>query len=310
VGVLSRALGLLREEGYEVVSLSGGEPLVYRPVDRLAAAAAELGYRVHAVTNGLLLTKARLAALREHIHLFAVSLDGAEDTHNRVRGRKDAFAKAMRALRVLAESDVPFGIAFGVSAMSLGDVPWAYETARDLGASLLHLRPLAPEGRAQEMADEWMLTESDCARLVVISELLGQMGPGAPRVQIDLVPTAELADGRQQFELLRAEPAITRLSDALNPLVIDEQGRLLPFTYGIDGRFALGNITELSQPGVIPRSLDGYASVRTLLDRAFAEAARSPLAYLDWFAHLTRVSREADAAVGLEANARIVHADQ
>lgn len=290
------ALGRLRAEGYEIVSVSGGEPLVYPGLDRLAAAAARDGYRVHLITNGLLLSATRLAALRDHVHLMGVSLDGAEATHNLVRGRGDAFAKAMRALRVLADSDVAFGIVFGVSARSLGDVPWAFECARELGAGLVHLRPLAPEGRARTMASSWTLSEQDCARLVVLAEMLAAFGPDGPRVQVDLVATEQLCAAREQFELLRPAPEVARLSDAVNPLVIDERGRCLPFSYGIDPGLELANLATDTGPDAFRPRPEQLARITRLLDLAFRTAEQEGALYMDWFAHLTRVSREVAGA--------------
>ena len=293
--VLIDALGRLRGQRYENVSISGGEPLVYRPLDRLAAAAAEQGYGVHLITNGVLLTERRLRTLREHVQLIGVSLDGCEETHNAVRGRDDAFRNAVRALRTLADSGVPFGIVFGVSARSLGDVPWAFELATELGARLLHLRPLAPEGRAQTMADAWTLSHEDCARLIVLTEILGGIGRDGPRVQVDLVAATDLGTAREQFELLRATPNVTQLSDAVNPLVIDDQGRCLPFVFGIDPSFEVARIPSTA-PDLFRPELDRLDRLAILLRLAFREAELQGAPYLDWFAHLSRVSRRFDDA--------------
>jgi hypothetical protein len=293
VAVLGDALRLLRGEGYEVLSVSGGEPLVYRGLSRLARQAAELGYRVHVVTNGILLTKDRVAELREHVHLLAVSLDGAEDVHNRVRGRADAFRKANAGLEVLAEAGIPFGVAFGVSRHSLPDVPWAFERAREVGANLLHLRPLVAQGRAKELSQDWWLPPEDLARLAVVAELLDSSPAGLPHVQVDLVTTGELAHARDQFELLRPDARTLSLSDAVNPLVIDELGHFLPFTYGIHPRFT---ITDFAHEWVGDIAL--FTSTRTslivdLLNTAFDAAATGDSVHMDWFAHLTSVSHEA-----------------
>ena len=293
-GVLIDALARLRDEGYETVSISGGEPLVYRALDRLAAAAAEQGYGVHLITNGILLTSDRLRTLSAHVDLIGVSLDGSDATHNAVRGRADAFQKAMRALHTLASAGVPFGIIFGVSRRSLEDVPWAFECARDLGARLLHLRPLAPEGRARTMADAWTLTDEDCARLVVLRELLAGADADGPRVQVDLVAASELTAAREQFALLRRVPNVERLSDAVNPLIIDEQGQCLPFAYGVDPRFALAHVPPLGPDGFRPTP-DMLDRVARLLRLAFHEPALPAGSYLDWFAHLARLSRRAEA---------------
>jgi pyruvate-formate lyase-activating enzyme len=288
---LIHALAQLRGEGYEIISISGGEPLMYRGLEPLVAAAAEQGYRVHLITNGVLLSEKRLAALREHVHLMGVSLDGSEETHNAVRGRHDAFRNALRALRILSASDVAFGVVYGVSTRSLADVTWAFELAQELGAGLLHLRPLAPEGRARTLDGSWTLSEEDCARLVVLAELLMAMGPDAPRVQVDLVGSEELCASREQFELLRDEPRVDRLSDAINPLVIDEQGRCLPFAYGIDPALELARLPVTAGGGSFRPSPERLEPIARLLDRAFVEVERSGMPYLDWFAHLTRVSR-------------------
>jgi molybdenum cofactor biosynthesis enzyme MoaA len=289
--VLLDSLARLRREGYENVSISGGEPLVYRELDRLAAGARDQGYHVHLITNGILLNEQRLATLRPHVDLIGVSLDGSEDTHNAVRGRPDAFRNAMRALRVLSDAGMPFGIVFGVSAQSLRDVPWAFEQARDLGASLLHLRPLAPEGRAKTLADDWTLTQEDCARLIILTELLRGVGPDGPRVQVDLMAHDDLAVARTQFELLSSVPNVNTLSDAVNPLVIDDQGRWLPFVYGMDTRYAIDH--TVAAPDL---RYDRLQTVAELLRVAFDDADRDGAAYLDWFAHLSRVSRRQSQA--------------
>jgi hypothetical protein len=247
------------------------------------------------ITNGVLLSEQRLRTLRQHVDFIGVSLDGCEETHNAVRGRADAFRHAMRALCLLAERGVPFGIVFGVSAYSLGDVPWAFERARELGARLLHLRPLAPEGRAQGMEPSWTLTHEDCARLVVLSELLAGFGPEAPHVQVDLVAASELGVAREQFELLRAAPDVTRLSDAVNPLVVDDEGRCLPFVYGMDLDFEVARLPAAHAEAFRPRS-EWLERVTNLLRLAFREAELAGAPYLDWFAHLARVSRQVGAA--------------
>jgi len=293
VGVIVEALGRLREEGYEIVSISGGEPLVYRPLDQLVAAAAGLGFRVHMITNGLLLSEERLTKLAPHLFLMGVSLDGAEATHNAVRGRHDAFRSAMRALTVLSKSNVPFGIIYAVTAQSLEDVPWAFELARDLGAKLLHLRPLAPEGRARSMAASWTLTPEDCARLFLLAQLLGSYSEtaDAPRVQVDLVHVPTLSAARSQFALLDPAGTVEHLSDAVNPLVIDSLGHCWPFTYGIDARLHLADISNGVTPELLRPHPGQMSQLAALLDATFQTAESTGMEYLDWFTHLTAVSR-------------------
>src|SRR5829696_3313219 len=44
-----------REVGYNVVSMSGGEPFLYRPLEDLVKASASMGYFNSVTTNGMLL---------------------------------------------------------------------------------------------------------------------------------------------------------------------------------------------------------------------------------------------------------------
>src|SRR5262245_42777656 len=88
---LLAALTELRGEGYRVLSISGGEPFVYRGLRTLVVGAAAAGYRVNLVTNGTLLTDERLAPVASSLSLVAVSLDGGRTAHNRLRCSATAY---------------------------------------------------------------------------------------------------------------------------------------------------------------------------------------------------------------------------
>ncbi|MEO0359589.1 MAG: radical SAM protein, partial [Pseudomonadota bacterium] len=50
--VLAPALAALRAEGYDALSLSGGEPMLYPDLAALLDRARGLGFRLAAITNG------------------------------------------------------------------------------------------------------------------------------------------------------------------------------------------------------------------------------------------------------------------
>ena len=43
------------DEGYDYVSISGGEPLLYKPLETLLKYAKEVAYKTAIATNGMLL---------------------------------------------------------------------------------------------------------------------------------------------------------------------------------------------------------------------------------------------------------------
>ena len=297
VQVLLEILELLRLEGYEVLSISGGEPFMYKGLARLVEAASALGYRVHIVTNGMLLTPRRLAAVKAYVSLIAVSLDGDETVHNVVRGHPDAFRKANAGLELLAASGVAFGVAFGVSRRSLSDIPWAYERSRDLGASLLQLRPLVAQGRATMLDDEWMLSPLDCARLIMIGGLLDGGPEEKPRIQVDIVRAADLLAARGQLDVSASSGPSSPLSDVINPIVIDDRGVAYPFTFGMEDRFAIGDLVAVGRDGIERYKMSAMPSIGRLLDRALHSIEESGVDFVDWYAWLTSESHRPNTPV-------------
>ena len=80
-------------EGYNVLSVSGGEPLMYRQLDELLEGGRAAGMACGLITNGMLLSRERVERLRGRLDYLAVSLDGTPDSHDRMRGSPRAFAE-------------------------------------------------------------------------------------------------------------------------------------------------------------------------------------------------------------------------
>lgn len=276
------ALESLRAEGYEAVSISGGEPFLYRELETLARGARDAGYSVNLITNGTVLGGRRQQAVLPLLDFVAVSIDGSPANHDRIRG-PGSFERAERGLEVLAAAGVPFGITFCATTSSLEDVPWVHDFAARKGARLLSLRPLAPVGRAVEMASPEALTAQDQARLFVMADLLD--GGGGPRVRVDLAPARHMLDAAHEaFPVLDRDPAEVPLSEWVNPLVVDERGRLLPYAYGFAPSYGLGDLdTGLD--------LASARAIRDLVAAALAEIERSGSLLVDWFELVTATSR-------------------
>lgn len=94
----------------EVVSATGGEPLLEVPtVKQIARSIAEYGGELELVTNAFLLTDELLEELRAiNPNLSCqISLDGLEDYHNRVRGSKQAYARALNGIKMCLQKGIP-----------------------------------------------------------------------------------------------------------------------------------------------------------------------------------------------------------
>jgi len=99
-----KAIDCLAKVGCYYYSISGGEPTLVKDLpERLRYATQRLPY-VHLVTNGLLMDQALACELNKTgLQEISISIDGDKELHNEIRGRKDAFDKALKALQILQE---------------------------------------------------------------------------------------------------------------------------------------------------------------------------------------------------------------
>jgi Fe-coproporphyrin III synthase len=289
---VTSALEVLRAEGYEVVSLSGGEPLVYRDIGAVVGSAKQLGFRVTMITNGLLVN-GRNAAVVSELDGMAISFDGLAETHDVIRARPGAFDRACAALRQLADDGRPVAAAISLTRDAIPELPdLAYHLAA-LGARALQIRPVARAGRAKSMSPSAFGSDADRARLFLVAAALGQELAPDVHVHCDLAPTQGLWREREAYAALLAgcnvPGAAQPLAELVNPLVVTDDGRLKPIAYDFDARFDVAALE-----GLTPERLRRYKDERLA---AFRQLVGSALATLedqrelvDWFDFCTRLS--------------------
>ena len=283
------ALPVLKAEGYEILSLSGGEPLLYSGFKAVVRSAANLGFQVNLVTNGAPVGGRLLDFIAEYVNLVAVSLDGAPETHIELRGDAHAFLRAERAMDRLAAVGARFGLAYCMSKESIRDMPWAAEFALAKGAGLVQFHPFAPIGRGRSLANRLGLNEADKARAYVIGALL-DTGDG-PVIQMDLAPVEAARERRNDYAVLDLEDVSGKLlSDIINPLIIDEKGIVSPLSYGIQRRFVLGGLESNIALLIDLFKKEGWHDLRTLLNESFVRLETCDGNLVDWFYHIVETS--------------------
>ncbi len=96
---LEECLGAVDECGAPVVSVCGGEPLIYPEIGSLVDRIVARGKHVYLCTNGLRLAE-MVEEFRPSSHLFInVHLDGMEVTHDRIVQRQGVFREAIGGLQ-------------------------------------------------------------------------------------------------------------------------------------------------------------------------------------------------------------------
>jgi Fe-coproporphyrin III synthase len=306
-GLLCDALGVLRAEGYTVISLSGGEPLVYRPLRAVIERSRELGFRVTMISNGLLATE-RLDPVLLLLAGMAISFDGLEATHNAMRGRADAFERASAALQRLAAIGLPVGAAISLTREAIPELPDLADHVVSLGARTLQVRPVARAGRARSLAENSFHTASDHARLYLVVLALQQELPAEVRVNCDVAPAQGLWQQRDAYVGLLGDceglPHESRpLADLVNPLVITETGVLKPIAYDFDGRFDVASVDGLASDDLRYYKQRHLPDLQALVGGGLADLQdRHDL--VDWFNHLARLSEAGSLACSTVTDSR------
>ncbi|MBW4721108.1 radical SAM protein [Saccharothrix obliqua] len=291
IGVLAPAVRDAAALGYDVMSVSGGEPFLYPELPALLRSAREAGMRTTVTTNAVALTQRRIGLVRGLVDLVAVSLDGDQPTHDRIRDQPGCFDKALTGIRRLTEAGIPVGVVTTLTqgnATQLGDVALA---ASRSGALLLQVHPLEPEGAANRlMAGE----RPDAVELAYAAVELGRIAEEhGMAVQLDAVPRTTLARRPEAF-MAAPVPDRVPLGRWLTPLVIEANGAAVPVSYGFDRRYGLGNVHDRPLAD-LARGWDPTPFLELCRGtwQRLVDGRTGPL--IPWYGHLVRASRSATA---------------
>lgn len=154
------------------VGFGGGEPTLYPRFTELCSYAANhTRLSVSFTTHGHHLDDSLLNSLRGNVHFMRVSMDGVNETYERLRHR--SFAILQERIAAVRQT-VPFGINYVVNADTFRDIDAAIAIAERVGASEFLILPEQPvKGRAgitEPIADSlrhWIKLYSGPIRLVI-----------------------------------------------------------------------------------------------------------------------------------------------
>lgn len=149
------------------VILTGGEPLVRNDLAECGREIYRRGFPWGMVTNGLLMTRDRLAQLLDAgLHSATVSLDGFETEHNWMRGHPQSFARALQAIRwMVAAPDLVFDVVTCVNRRNIRQLESFRQLLIDTGVRQWRVFTVFPTGRAAQ-DPELQLTPEELHRLM------------------------------------------------------------------------------------------------------------------------------------------------
>jgi radical SAM protein with 4Fe4S-binding SPASM domain len=174
----------MRELGVQEVALIGGEAYLHEGWTEVVAEIRRCGMQSTLVTGGRGMTDERARAAAEAgVQSVAVSIDGMEATHDRLRGTSGSYAAALTALRRCRTAGMQIAINTQVNRLSAPDLPHVFDVARSEGARGWQVQLTVPVGRAAD-EPEVVLQPYD---LLSVFPLLADLKERCDRVGIILL---------------------------------------------------------------------------------------------------------------------------
>jgi len=245
LGQVLNFLSLARGEGFDTLSISGGEPFLYKDLHAVFSYSKQLGYTNVLASNGMLLQTRSAEAILGLTDLIAVSIDGKPELHNSIRRQANAFDKTMQGLQRLRDLKKPFGIIHTITAQSWDSLVWLADLAQAQGASLLQLHPLELYGRANSDMQHAALDQMDLHKVFILVEYMKASYEGLS-IQLDLLHRNYIETFPETVNVFECQTNIRQLSDYLNVIVVNEKGDVLPTVYGFSDAYKIGNIADFS----------------------------------------------------------------
>jgi len=150
----TEALDLVRqmsELGVREVALIGGEVYLHDGWTDVVREIRRCGMTSTMVTGGRGMTKERAQMAREAgVQSVAVSIDGLEETHDRLRAATGVFQAALEALENLRAAGVQVAINTQVNRLSMNELEAVFDIVHRVGAHGWQLQLTVPAGRAAD----------------------------------------------------------------------------------------------------------------------------------------------------------------
>lgn len=220
--------------GYKIISISGGEPLMYDGLDIILEHAKSCDMTTTITSNGTLLNNKKITKLEKYLDLMALSLDGPSQIHNEMRHSPDAFNLLLSGLENLKNSNLDFGFIHTLTQKSWQHLLWIAEFAVQNNASLLQIHPLELSGRANGNLNSSWPDDDILTRGYLLATVLADKYADSTKIQFDVFDRDQVM---KNPELVYASDLKTDLesatpSDLLSDLVVEADGTVVPISYG------------------------------------------------------------------------------
>ncbi len=144
-----------------MIVVTGGEPLMRKDLPETGKKLQEMGFPWGMVSNGYNLSPELFRKLRDGgLRSATISLDGLEESHDWMRGKKGSFERAIKAISLLAnEPGMIYDVVTCVNQRNFGELEQIKELLISIGVKNWRLFMIDPIGRAAENPELFLNTE-------------------------------------------------------------------------------------------------------------------------------------------------------
>ncbi len=159
----------IAELGCEVLTLSGGEPLMHPHWDKIAIRLKEKGVEPYMISNGYYLEENVDRMCSTPLRRIGLSLDGNARIHNEIRQNPESYERAVRGAKRARDKGIKVGVVSHVSRMNLDSLDEMYSLFCQIPIDFWQVQITFMAGRMKEHTDS-VLAPEDLPRVAQFLE--------------------------------------------------------------------------------------------------------------------------------------------
>jgi len=144
----------LMKLGCKHVSFIGGEVFLYDGWEKIARKLTDGSLSVNVITNGFLFGDKQVEEVRyAGLSNVALSIDGMQENHNRIRNNACSFARLTQTMDRLNKEDIPVGVNTTLLDCNVVDLEDLYKFLLDMNVKIWQLQLANPMGSLSDHKD-------------------------------------------------------------------------------------------------------------------------------------------------------------
>lgn len=140
------------------VDISGGEPFLRKDLSDILLFAHQCNLATVVTTNGSIITKDHIKALKDSQTFVNVSIDGPEEINNLLR-EPNSFTQACNTVKLLIKNDIPVRINCTLQKRNYQYIEYMYNFSKEIGACSLYFIVVSAQGRAKDIKNKICLSQ-------------------------------------------------------------------------------------------------------------------------------------------------------